>query len=182
MKSHVFCNENFFSDFEFTIIRSQKRKMSPKISQASKFPIINWIIKKSLHTNQLCNKYITNSELVHRCVMYGRSSYQKRPNDPRLPSNTKFGITYLNLKQQQQPQLISNPDFDMDNVEQKRGAISKAMKVYLERARQHGEFIQEQEHEFESGRRHLANMMGLQIDSLNQNDIDVSLIYAIWMI
>ena len=148
--------------------------MPGTISRASRLPMINWILKQSFHMDTICNKYITNTELIHRSVMYGRSAYPKRPNDPRVPSNPKFGTTHLNLKQQ--PELVSDPDLDSDIgiADQKRGTISKAMKVYLERARQHSEFIREQEVEFESGRRHLANMMGLQIDSLNQQDIDVS--------
>jgi small subunit ribosomal protein S9 len=42
----------------------------------------------------------------------------------------------------------------------KRDKTSKAMKAYLERAREHDEFMKVQKHEFEIGKRHLANMMG----------------------
>lgn len=34
------------------------------------------------------------------------------------------------------------------------------MKAYLQRAQEHDEFMKTQKHEFEIGKRHLANMMG----------------------
>lgn len=48
------------------------------------------------------------------------------------------------------------------------------MKAYLERARAHDEFMKTQKHEFEVGKRHLANMMGEPAESFeNQENIDV---------
>lgn len=48
------------------------------------------------------------------------------------------------------------------------------MKAYLERAREHDEFMKTQKHEFQIGRRHLANMMGEDAENFTQADIDVS--------
>lgn len=51
--------------------------------------------------------------------------------------------------------------------------ISKAMRAYLERAREHNEFMKQQTEEFQIGRRHLANMMGEDPETFSQEDIDV---------
>lgn len=60
----------------------------------------------------------------------------------------------------------------------KKEKSSKAMKAYLERAREHDEFMKTQHNEFELGKRHLANMMGESPETFeNQEQIDVS-----WMI
>lgn len=55
--------------------------------------------------------------------------------------------------------------------------ISKAMKAYLDRAQQHDDFIKEQTHEYEMGRRHLANMMGVDENTFTQRDIDEAICY-----
>ena len=48
------------------------------------------------------------------------------------------------------------------------------MKAYLERAREHDQFMKSQQHEFEVGKRHLANMMGEAPETFeNQEQIDV---------
>lgn len=49
------------------------------------------------------------------------------------------------------------------------------MKAYLERARDHDLFMKTQKHEFEIGKRHLANMMGESPEMFeDQEQIDVS--------
>lgn len=57
------------------------------------------------------------------------------------------------------------------NVPQKK--TSKAMKAYLERAKEHDEFMQQQNTEYQIGKRHLANMMGEDPETFTQDDIDV---------
>ena len=52
--------------------------------------------------------------------------------------------------------------------------ISKAMRAYLDMAKKHDEFMREKKEEFELGKRHLANMMGLDPERITQEDIDVS--------
>lgn len=57
----------------------------------------------------------------------------------------------------------------------KKEKTSKAMKAYIERAREHDVFMKTQQHEFELGKRHLANMMGESPETFeNQDQIDVS--------
>lgn len=49
------------------------------------------------------------------------------------------------------------------------------MKAYLERAKEHDEFMKVQTQEFEIGKRHLANMMGEPVELYDsQSKIDVS--------
>lgn len=57
----------------------------------------------------------------------------------------------------------------------KKEKTSKAMRSYLERARQHDLFMKTEQEEFEIGKRHLANMMGEPAETYdNQEQIDVS--------
>lgn len=55
-----------------------------------------------------------------------------------------------------------------------KNTLNKAMKAYLERAREHDEFMATQRHEFAVGKRHLANMMGENPETFTQEDVDVS--------
>jgi small subunit ribosomal protein S9 len=58
-----------------------------------------------------------------------------------------------------------------------KGNISKAMHLYLERAKEHQRFMKDQEQEFVFGRRHLANMMGKDPEAFTQKDIDEAIRY-----
>lgn len=49
------------------------------------------------------------------------------------------------------------------------------MKAYLERAKEHDEFMKVKDEEFRIGKRHLANMMGEDPETFSQEDIDVSI-------
>lgn len=51
------------------------------------------------------------------------------------------------------------------------------MKTYLERAREHDEFMKTQEYEYQIGKRHLANMMGEDPESFTQEDVDRAIQY-----
>lgn len=53
--------------------------------------------------------------------------------------------------------------------------VSKAMKAYLTRANEHDEFMKTQHLEFQIGKRHLANMMGADVETFTQEDIDVGM-------
>ncbi|GFQ82669.1 28S ribosomal protein S9, mitochondrial [Trichonephila clavata] len=55
--------------------------------------------------------------------------------------------------------------------------INKAMKAYLERATHYENFLKIKDDEFEIGKRHLANMMGLDAETLTQDDIDKAIEY-----
>lgn len=61
-----------------------------------------------------------------------------------------------------------------------KNKTSKAMKAYLERAREHDEFMKTQKYEFQIGKRHLANMMGEDPETFTQDDIDVRISINIW--
>lgn len=55
--------------------------------------------------------------------------------------------------------------------------ISKAMKSYLERSKKHDDFLSTKNVEYEVGKQHLANMMGLDVLTLTQDDIDRAISY-----
>lgn len=59
----------------------------------------------------------------------------------------------------------------------KKKKISKAMKAYLERAKEHDEFMNKQKFEYNIGKRHLANMMGEDPETFTQKDVDRSIEY-----
>jgi len=55
--------------------------------------------------------------------------------------------------------------------------MSNAMKQYLLKKRTHDEFIAKERSEFELGKKHLGNMMGMNPDSMTQEDIDKAIDY-----
>lgn len=59
----------------------------------------------------------------------------------------------------------------------KKKTVSKAMKAYLERAKEHDEFMKRQTFEYDVGKRHLANMMGEDPETFTQKDVDRSIEY-----
>lgn len=65
--------------------------------------------------------------------------------------------------------------FESVNKSSKR--ISKAMLAYLQRAKEHDEFMKKEITEYEIGKRHLANMMGEDPECFTQEDINRSIEY-----
>ncbi|XP_059620224.1 small ribosomal subunit protein uS9m [Phlebotomus argentipes] len=59
----------------------------------------------------------------------------------------------------------------------RRETSSRAMKAYLDRAREHEEFMKNQELEYALGKRHLANMMGEDPETFTQEDVDNAIRY-----
>lgn len=53
------------------------------------------------------------------------------------------------------------------------------MKAYLERAKAFDDYMKAETHEFEVGKRHLANIMGIDADSMTQQDIDAAISYLL---
>ena len=47
----------------------------------------------------------------------------------------------------------------------------------MEKKRAHDEFIAAERSEFELGKKHLANMMGMDVDAMTQEDIDAAVEY-----
>jgi len=62
-------------------------------------------------------------------------------------------------------------------MKEKERGMSSAMKMYLQRKREHDMFISKERAEFEVGKQHLAAMMGLDAANLDQEDIDRSIEY-----
>ncbi|XP_026472421.1 28S ribosomal protein S9, mitochondrial-like [Ctenocephalides felis] len=74
--------------------------------------------------------------------------------------------------------LYSSEEKQQDNVSVGvKEDISKAMKAYLQRAREHDEFMEQERHEYQIGKRHLANIMGEDPETFTQEDIDRSIQY-----
>lgn len=69
-----------------------------------------------------------------------------------------------------------SPLTEAEKIKKER-KMSTAMQLYLQRKRQHDMFIAREQAEFEMGKQHLANMMGMDPDSLTQADIDKSIEY-----
>lgn len=55
--------------------------------------------------------------------------------------------------------------------------LSRSMQFYMEKRRQHDEFIARERSEFELGKKHLANMMGMEANAMTQEDIDKAISY-----
>jgi len=55
--------------------------------------------------------------------------------------------------------------------------MSSAMKMYLKRKRDHDMFISRERAEFDIGKEHLANMMGMEASTMTQEQIDSSIEY-----
>ena len=58
-----------------------------------------------------------------------------------------------------------------------KNEISAAMKFYLEKKKRHDAFIASERSEFELGKKHLANMMGMDYDAMTQEDVDKAIDY-----
>ncbi|XP_052892433.1 28S ribosomal protein S9, mitochondrial [Anopheles moucheti] len=64
-----------------------------------------------------------------------------------------------------------------DVVSVQKAKISKAMKAYLERAKEHESCMETARLEYKLGKRHLANMMGADVENFTQQDIDQAVQY-----
>ncbi|KOB75648.1 Mitochondrial ribosomal protein S9 [Operophtera brumata] len=84
-------------------------------------------------------------------------------------------IRYISRTTSSGDNVLSNlTDWETLNKKKK---ISKAMKAYLERAREHDEFMNKQQFEYNIGKRHLANMMGEDPETFTQKDVDRAIEY-----
>ena len=54
---------------------------------------------------------------------------------------------------------------------------NRVMQFYLARRKEHEEFIAKERSEFELGKKHLANMMGMEAGAMTQEDIDQAIKY-----
>ncbi|GAB1863079.1 28S ribosomal protein S9, mitochondrial [Camponotus japonicus] len=67
--------------------------------------------------------------------------------------------------------------FKSEEVKKPVKKMSKAMMMYLQRAKEHDEFMKKEIAEYQIGKRHLANMMGEDPDCFTQADIDRAIEY-----
>ncbi|XP_004922386.1 28S ribosomal protein S9, mitochondrial isoform X2 [Bombyx mandarina] len=74
------------------------------------------------------------------------------------------------------PSNVLNDLTDWETLNKKK-KISKAMKAYLERAKEHDEFMKRQQFEYNIGKRHLANMMGEDPELFTQKDVERAIEY-----
>lgn len=73
----------------------------------------------------------------------------------------------------------STEDTETVQFSQRKGRkpMSAAMKFYLEKKRSHDAFIAKERSEFELGKKHLANMMGMDYEVMTQEDVDKAIAY-----
>lgn len=79
-----------------------------------------------------------------------------------------------NLERMIPKRLLRNPKQSLNlEGEEALVKINSSIVAYLENANNHKNFIAEKKADFELGKRHLANIMGWDSESLTQNDINV---------
>lgn len=95
--------------------------------------------------------------------------------------NFLTSISYI-LKLLQPPKLsyttvvsTSKNVFDISSTGRKE-KLSNAAKVFLDRAKEYDEMMQEARNDYQIGMRHLANMMGADPDTFTQADADVCIL------
>ncbi|XP_072749819.1 small ribosomal subunit protein uS9m-like [Anoplolepis gracilipes] len=90
-------------------------------------------------------------------------------------------IQYSNYVQHIKSRSYTTPTDEINDMlkpeAQPAKKISKAMLMYLQRAKEHDEFMKKEITEYEVGKRHLANMMGEDPNFFTQADIDKSIEY-----
>ncbi|KFD50204.1 hypothetical protein M514_08949 [Trichuris suis] len=73
--------------------------------------------------------------------------------------------------------LPLRPVSDSDHSQHKIAMINKAMAAYLKTARERAEMMALEVEKYELGKRHLGNMMGMDPDTMTQDDIDKAIAY-----
>ncbi|XP_017876838.1 28S ribosomal protein S9, mitochondrial-like isoform X2 [Ceratina calcarata] len=71
--------------------------------------------------------------------------------------------------------LLLSDEIYRQKVSEKK--LNKAMKAYMQRSKDYKEFIERQVAEYNIGKRHLANMMGLNPEEISKKDIKESIEY-----
>lgn len=98
---------------------------------------------------------------------------------PRSLNNPYISKSCLNICKYSYDANQSSNQLQLTDWEtlNKKKKISKAMKAYLERSREHDEFMKRQHFEYNIGKRHLANMMGEDPENFTQKDVDRAIEY-----
>ena len=81
----------------------------------------------------------------------------------------------LNLQNRTFASTVTNVTTDGERNDEQLQAkeISKAMRAYMERAKEYDEFMSKEQNLYQIGKRHLANMMGEDPETFTQEDVDV---------
>ncbi|XP_072942919.1 small ribosomal subunit protein uS9m [Epargyreus clarus] len=97
----------------------------------------------------------------------------------RCTSNSGKNTFVQNVCKYSSATNVPHNDLNLTDWEtlSKKKKISKAMKAYLERAKEHDEFMKKQEFEYSIGKRHVANMMGEDPETFTQKDVDRAIEY-----
>ena len=116
------------------------------------------------------------SPIIHKCTtgVFKTKLLQKIQVDA-----LKFASVRSNTSQTKESTIISTSI--IGDGEKTRGqpkkSMSSAMKHYLEKKKEHDVFIARERSEFELGKKHLANMMGMSYEAMTQEDIDKAIAY-----
>lgn len=97
----------------------------------------------------------------------------KTQNSP-ISSYKVLRISHSNFQLNSRSYATTTVTSTVTTVPKQQKVVSKVMKAYLERAKEHDEFMKVKDEEFRIGKRHLANMMGEDPETFTQADIDVS--------
>lgn len=90
--------------------------------------------------------------------------------------SSEAGAVFSSNQTKNNPLLTTEPKGDASN---KINKISTAMRAYLERSKKHDDFMKEKREEYELGKRHLANIMGWNPETITQEDIDEAIRYLL---
>ena len=114
------------------------------------------------------------------CISYQRiaESLLNSPNTKLKDSLLKQTLVKIRANNCRQLSSQTNEQ-RQDNPGSKKSKkpMSSAMKFYLERKRAHDSFIAKERSEFELGKKHLANMMGMNYEAMTQEDVDKAIEY-----
>lgn len=121
--------------------------------------------------NRLIEPFKSSYAQNTKCVVAAPFSF-------KVISSNRIVIKYFNNGIFQTIRSVFTTGVNLSEAEtetegQVKKNISKAMKAYLERAREHDEFMKKQREDYQIGKRHLANMMGEDPETFTQEDIDV---------
>uniref|UniRef100_A0A5S6QCZ7 28S ribosomal protein S9, mitochondrial n=1 Tax=Trichuris muris TaxID=70415 RepID=A0A5S6QCZ7_TRIMR len=98
-----------------------------------------------------------------------------------LHSNSPYPFARASSSATRQPQvpekLPLRPVSDSEHSSHKITMINKAMAAYIKTATEQAEMMSCEVEKYELGKRHLANMMGIDADTMTQEDIDKAIAY-----
>ncbi|KHJ47903.1 ribosomal protein S9 [Trichuris suis] len=131
-----------------------------------------------------CTRYPENLRQQTCCMSYSgyqltiheRCSVPKKPMLRFIHHSTR---TFSNATIHPEPpeKLPLRPVSDSDHSQHKIAMINKAMAAYLKTARERAEMMALEVEKYELGKRHLGNMMGMDPDTMTQDDIDKAIAY-----